>query len=63
MKLVDAYALAKLLDVRPVTIRQWANRRHITRQGTSPEGWTLFHVDEVLTYAKTRGHAPTCISP
>lgn len=60
MKLVDGYALARLIGVRPVTIRQWANRGFIGRHGKNHRGWSLYHLDEVLTYAKTRGHAPTC---
>ena len=56
MRLCDSYALAAFLGIRPVTIRQWAHRGKIQRQGNNPIGWALYDAHEVLTYAKTRGY-------
>lgn len=51
---VDAYALAAFLDVKPATIHKWAERGHITRLGTSPQGWALYDFDQAVLYAQTR---------
>lgn len=59
-RLVDAYALADFLKVKPAIIRKWAHQGHITRRGTRTRGYgtqpvALYDPDEVLEYATTRG--------
>ena len=49
MKLVDAQALAILLRVPAATIRQWARRGKLTRQGHDSKGRTLYDINEART--------------
>ncbi len=49
MKLVDAQALAILLRVPAATIRQWARRGKLTRQGRDGKGRTLYDINEART--------------
>lgn len=49
--LVDALALALLLDVKPATIRQWARRGKLQRHGKDPQGRTLYAIAEARQHA------------
>lgn len=49
--LVDAQALALLLDVKAATIRQWARRGKLQRRGKDKQGRTLYDIAEARQLA------------
>jgi hypothetical protein len=49
--LVDAYAAARQLRVKPSTIRSWATRGDITRRGRDARGRTLYSWAELCAAA------------
>lgn len=49
--LVDAQALALLLDVKAATIRQWARRGKLQRRGKDKQGRTLYAIAEARQLA------------
>lgn len=57
--LVDSAAAAVAAKVKPATIRSWANRGQLVRQGTDHKGRTLYALAEVyaLAASKTQGRA------
>ena len=56
--LASAEALAFAFKVKPATIRKWAQRGHITRQGTMPGRGhpALYDADAVEIVARKFGH-------
>lgn len=55
--LVDSAAAAVAARVKPATIRSWANRGQLKRQGTDAKGRTLYALADVyaLAASKARG--------
>lgn len=45
---MDCYEAARMVGVKPSTIRQWARRGHIARVGTSDSGCALYDPSEIL---------------
>jgi hypothetical protein len=70
--LADAHGIALITGRKPSTIRSWASRGHLTRHGTSPQGRTLYNVEEAeelaarlmvetpATLCNTETSAPAC---
>lgn len=54
--LVDTAAAAKAIDRPAATIRQWASRGHLIRQGTDRRGRALYDLDAVRRVSM--GHRP-----
>lgn len=55
--LVDAVALALLLNVQPATIRQWARRGKLTRRGQDKQGRTLYAIAEARSLSAKQAAA------
>lgn len=51
---VDTAAAAEAARVKPGTIRVWASRGYLTRQGIDHRGRTLYHLDDVYRAAAAR---------
>lgn len=51
---VDTLAAAEAARVKPATIRKWAERGTLERQGTDHRGRTLYLLDDVYRAASAR---------
>lgn len=55
MTLVDTLAAAAAARVAPATIRKWATRGKLERQGTDEKGRTLYDLAAVYRLARRHG--------
>ena len=45
-----------MLKVKPSTVRSWAHRGYLTRQGTGPHGIALYDVEEAEALIDKQRH-------
>lgn len=53
--LADTHAIALMTHVAHGTVRSWASRGHIARQGTGPRNRALYYVEDAEQLAIKRG--------